>query len=342
MPGSSRRASLVYSPAETELVRILAGSWATQCVHVAAKLGLADLLRNGARTSRQLARSTRTHGEALYRLLRVLDILGVVRETSGRRFRLTSIGKLLQSDNPRKFRDVAILAGEERYRAWGDLLDAIRTGKPAFDRVFGQPFYRYFANHTSGRKFSAHLESLAAPIGNDVARAYDFSKISRLVDVGGGEGNFLIAILQRWPHLHGVLLDTPPVIAKARKKLRAARLLDRCDLVTGNFLQSAPADADAYIMLRIIHEFGDAAAVRILQNCRRASPKARILVCQEILGTAAGADFARLADLNMLVLWGGMERARGQFRDLLRRAGYRLTRIISSDAGPTIIEGKPA
>ena len=319
----------------------MAGGWATQALYVAAKLGIADRLRTGARNDAALAAATTTHAPSLYRLLRVLATLGILAELPSHRFRLTDVGKLLCSDHPKKLRNLAILVGEERYKAWGALLGTIRTGQPAFDRVYGRKFYQHFAGTPSKMLFDEFLETTAGSIAAQAAAAYDFSTLGTVVDIGGGEGRFLSVLLKQHPKLRGVLFDTSGVIAKARKNLRVAGLLGRCQVKAGDFFRSVPTGADAYVLLRIIHEFDDKTASEILRNCRLASPQARVLLLQNVLTSSYKADFDKLLDLNMLVVFGGAERTRDQYRELLKSAGYRLTRVLHCPQGTGLIEGSP-
>jgi len=319
---------------------MVTGSWATQALYVAAKLAIPDLLADGPRSARQLAQASGAHPGALYRLLRALSAMGVFRELPGQTFRQTAISRTLVSGHRSLMREVAIMAGEERYAAWGELLYSISTGKAAFDRVHRRSFYPYFASQgASGRRFEHYLRTTAQTIAAGVAHAYDFSRVQEIVDVGGGHGEFITTLLRSYPHMRGVLLETEPVTKMARKAVRAAGLSRRCRVVAGDFFQSVPRGGDTYILVRILHGFDDGDSVRILKSCRRAMSQSKLLIVQEVLTSAP--TLGKLADLNMLVVFGGKERTRVEYRQLLAQAEFKLTRVAPTETSMSIIEAAP-
>ncbi len=233
------------SPAPTPqavIARMLTNYWVSQALHVAAQLGVADLLTEGPQTVARLAEATGTHARSLYRLMRALASEGVFVEDAQGRFALTPLGECLRSDAPNSQRSMAIMNGEEHYRCWGELLYSVQTGQTAFEKIYGQPIFHYLAAHPrQARIFDEGMVGVHGVETKAMLDAYDFSKLGTLVDVGGGNGSLLLATLQRHPSLRGVLFDRPDVIERAKANVKAAGLEDRCTLTPGDFFQTAPA-----------------------------------------------------------------------------------------------------
>ena len=228
---------------------MLGGHRVTQALYVAANLGIADLLRDGARSSDELAKTTRTHPGALRRLMRSLVSVGVLEEDTRGRFRLTPVGACLRSDAPGSLRAAVLFSGgQESWRAWGALLHSVTTGTPAFEHVFGKGVFDHHAEHPEqGKIFDEAMVAFTAQVADAVVRAYDFSKFETVVDVGGGTGAFLAAILRSYTGLRGILFDMPSVVARAPGVLAGAGIADRCAIVGGSFFESIPEGGDAYV-----------------------------------------------------------------------------------------------
>jgi hypothetical protein len=324
-------------------MRLGTGYWVSQCVYVAALLGIADLLKDGPRSPAELAKATGTHERSLYRLLRALASVGIFAEDAEGRFSLTPLAEPLRSDLPDSMRSAAIFMGEELYRAWGELLYSVRTGKTAYDKVFGQPIFDYLSTHLREAKlFDEAMVSIHGPETAAMLDAYDFSGIGTLVDVGGGNGSLLIGVLQRYPSLRGILFDRSHVIERARASLEAAGLSGRCTTVPGSFFESVPAGGDAYLMRHIIHDWDDTQALTILRHCRNVmEPGRRLLIVENVVQPGNAPSFGKLLDLNMLVIPGGMERTEEEYRKLLAEAGFRLERIVPTRTEMSVIEARP-
>jgi SAM-dependent methyltransferase len=324
---------------------LIMGKWLAQAVGVAAKLGVADLLKDGPRSCEELADATQSNPTALYRVLRALASVGVFAEGDDGRFMLTPSAEFLRSDIPRSLRAVATLGVEEwTWRPWGDLLGCVRSGGPAFERTFGMPAFDYLAKHPDAAAvFDEAMTGWSMQNSAAVAAAYDFSGIGTLMDVGGGHGYLLATILAANPSLKGVLYETPAVCEGARARLAAEGLADRCRVVEGDFFAEAPGGADACILKSVIHDWDDARATNVLRNCRRAlGPGGRVLLAEMVVPPGNDPHPAKLIDLEMLVMVGGHERSEAQFRDLLAGAGFRLSRIVSTTSPTCVIEGLPA
>jgi hypothetical protein len=335
-------------PPSVVLYQMSTGHYVTQAIHVAAKLGIADLLADGPRPHEELARATGTHAPSLRRVLRLLASGGVLRETEDGSFALTPIGACLQS-GPGSFRAVAqLFAGPAVWASWGELLHTVRTGETAWHRLFGTDSFEYFATHPEeGAIFDEAMGAFTAMVAIAVAAAYDFSALGTLVDVGGGEGALLAGILRANPALRGIVFDLPRVAERARKQLAAAGLTARCDFVSGDFFEAVPEGGDAYILKHVIHDWDDERAVRILGSCRRAmKARGKLLIVEgvypEHIDQSVASRGAAANDVNMLVCTGGRQRSEGEFRALFHAAGFELTRIVPTLAMSSVIEGVPA
>ena len=328
------------SSTQARMDQMMTGYWVTQMVYVAAKLGLADLLVDGARTSADLAEATGTCPHALYRLLRALASLDVFVETAPQQFALTPLAECLRTDLPGSQRAAVIMSGEEHYRAWGELMYSVRTGQPAFEKLFDAPVFQYLEQHPdSGAIFDAAMTGIHGREAAAVAEACDLSGAARLVDVGGGNGSQLLAILDANPSLRGTLFDLPQVVERARPGISRAASGPRCELRSGSFFESIPPGADAYLLRHIIHDWNDEQAAVILRNCREAMlPESRLLLIETVIPPGNGRSFAKLLDLTMLVIPGGLERTESEYRALLASCGLLLTKIVPTQADVSIIE----
>jgi SAM-dependent methyltransferase len=322
------------------------GFWIAKAIAVAAELGIADHLKDGPKTTQELAQAVGAHAGALYRLLRAIASVGVFAEEMQGRFTLTPLAALLLSDSPQSWREAAILNGEPWvWQPWGDLLHSVKTGRPAFEHIFGMEFDSYLAQHRhAAHIFQAFMHVATAEEAAAVTPVYDFSGLTTVVDVGGGRGALLAALLKRHPHLCGILFDLPQVIADAPPLLADQGVADRCQLVAGDFFQALPAGADAYMLKWILVSWDDEQSVQILQNCRRAlGARGKLLVIERIIPPGNEPFFGKLADLNLLVMYKGRHRTEAEYRSLFARAGFELTHIIPTNS-PTefsVIEASP-
>jgi hypothetical protein len=274
-------------------------------------------------------------------MLRALSSVGVFAEETDGRFRLTPLAEMLRSDRPDSQRELAIMIGDEHFRAWADFEYSIRTGKPAFDRQYGKPVFEYLAGHPeAARTFDAAMTGVHGAETQAMIAAYDFSAFHTVVDVGGGNGTMLSGVLDANPSLRGVLFDLTHVIDRAREPLQRRGLDVRCDLVAGNFFEAIVPGGDAYLLRHIIHDWHDERALTILQNCKKAMPAhAKLLVIENVIPPGNEPSFGKWLDLNMLVIPGGKERTEAEYRDLYAKAGFRLTRILPTPAAVSVIEG---
>ena len=315
----------------------------SQAIYVAATLGIADQLEDGPKSVDELAETTGTHTPTLYRLLRALASVGIFIEIDGR-FSLTPLAEYLRTDTPGSLRAFVMLIGQQSFwRSWGHLLHSVRTGESAFHKVYGMAPFEYWADHPEeDAVFKAAMTSLSSGVVDAVVRSYDFSGIEVLLDVGGGEGALLAAILAANPSMRGILFDQPHVVGSVGALLERAGVADRCEVVGGSFFEAVPTGADSYLLKSVIHDWDDDAAIEILRACRAAMDDGgKLLVVERVVRPGNDPDPAKFSDLNMLVIPGGQERTAEDFELLYAEAGFKLSNIIRTGSVYNIIEGTP-
>ncbi len=331
------------NPAAT-LLDLVNGFRVSQAIHVAATLGIADLLEKGPQRVEDLAAATRAHPRSLYRLLRALASVGVFREDADRRFALTEIGDCLRSDAPEPVGPWALYIGQPEYwHAWGQLLHSVRTGENAFHRIHGMSAWEYRArNPAAGEIFDGGQTSHSRRAAESVIKAHDFARFGCVVDVGGGQGALLAGILGKHLSMRGVLFDQPHVVAGAGQVLQAAGVAGRCQVVGGDFFETIPDGGDAYVLKSILHDWEDEQATSILRTCRRAmGPNGKLLVIEREISPPNEGAGSKFGDLNMMVILGGRERTREEWATLFAGSGFRMVGVNPTDAGLSIIEGVP-
>ncbi|MFQ6022111.1 MAG: methyltransferase [Acidiferrobacterales bacterium] len=326
------------------LRRLIIGYRLSQALFVAAKLGIADLLKDGPRSVDDLAQVTGSHAPSLYRVLRLLAGEGVFAEQDERRFRLTPLAMHLQGDSPRSLRARAVFDGaQSNWGAWGNLLHSVNTGEAAFDHTFGMGLFDHLKqNAAAAASFDELMATQTMPWAHALVDAYDFSEIQTLVDVGGGYGALLAAILAAHPSMRGILYDLSHVIAGARPNLEAAGVVERCDTIVGNFFETIPAGGQGYILKHVLHDWDDDHCDAILRNCRRAMPEdGRLLVVEILIPPGNEPDYGKFLDVNMLVITRGRERTKEEYRELFESTGFTLSRVVSTQSELSLIEGLP-
>ncbi len=331
------------SSSSMALKQMIDGYKVTKLIVVAAKLGIADMLKDGPKTSDDLAQSVGAHPQALDRVLRALASFGIFAENGDGKFELTPLAQPLQSGVPGSVRALATLSDEPGWQSWGQLHYSVMTGKPALNHVLGMDIWEYRSrNPEAARTFNHSMTELTNQSVATVVAAYNFSGISKIVDVGGGHGALVAAILKAYPEMRSILFDLPTVIEGSRGAMEAAGVAPRCELVGGDFFESVPPGGDLYIFQRVIHDWEDDRAVAILKNCRHAmKDNERLLVIELVVPPGNTPHPSKLHDIIMLVIEGGLERTEAEFRDLFHAAGFRLTRIVPTQSPFSIIEGVP-
>ncbi len=331
---------------QQRMLPLLTGHWISQMLFTVAQLGVADVLGSKALAPDVIASKVGADPAYLQRVLRALASVSVVEEDAKGRFKLTETGQTLRRDRPGSLRDFALMiVAPYNYRHWMRLTEAVQKGATAFDLEFGMPIFEYLAQHPDDdHQFSASMASISGTENEVVARAYPFSKLGLLVDVGGAHGHLLATILRRHKKLRGVLFDQPQVVASAASSgfVTAPGVRERCEIAGGSFFEHVPPGADAYIMKYIIHDWDDDKSVTILRHCRDAmAVNGRVLVVERVIKPGNGKDWSKWLDINMMVGPGGQERTRAQFATLFERAGLKLAKVYRTESPVSVLEAVP-
>lgn len=331
------------APQAVMLEMILAG-WTSQALTTAADLGVADALADGPLAIGDLARKVDADPERLARLMRALTSRGVFRQRRDGRYALNALATTLRSDASASLAGAARFYGSRLHREhWSMLTDSVRTGKPGVPTLRGMDWWQFSAaNPEFGDLFNGAMTSISELSAPVVAAAYDFSPFPTIVDVGGGHGRLLSAILAATPTARGVLFDLPDVVADAPALLRAHGVADRVDIVGGSFFDAVP-DGDAYVLKNVIHDWDDDEALPILGNIRSAlSDRGAILLVEMVIPSHHREFLGNMVDLEMLNGGNARERTADEYRSLLARANLRMTRVVAT-AGPySVIEARAA
>jgi hypothetical protein len=343
MTEAARETSL---PPTVAVLQMLTGKWISQSISVVASLGVADHLGDGPKTSEALAKLCGAQPRALHRVLRALCTVGIFAEDAEGRFGQTELSSALATDAPGSMRSMAIFFGDHpTWAAWGELEHSVRTGEPAFEKVLGTPYFKYLAAHPeSSRHFNAAMTGFSIQEVAAIHEAFDFSSVETLVDVAGGQGALLSSTLIKNPNQKGILFDQPGVIEGARAGIEREGLAGRCELIAGSFFESIPSGADGYMMKHILHDWNDADAIAILKNIHRAAaPGAKLFVIDAVIEPGNEPGFAKLMDLEMLVLYnGGRERTQRELVSLFEASGFELVRVVPTDSPASVIEARRA
>jgi predicted O-methyltransferase YrrM len=337
-------AAMTSSNPAAELVLLVTGYRVSQAIHVAATLGIADIIKDGAASASDLAVATNSHAGALYRVLRALAAAGVFHEDDKKRFSLTPLGECLRSDAERPIAAYASFVGRpHQWQAWGSLSHSVRTGENAYRHVHGVGLWDYLVEHPEEAViFDRAMTDGSRGVVEAIVSAYNFSAFGRVVDIGGGQGVMIAAVLAAHTNTHGILFDRPDVVARAQPVLEAAGVARRCAVVGGSFFETIPEGGDAYLLKYILHDWDDAASLAILAACRRVfRPEGRLLIMERIVGGPNDGLETKTSDLNMLVSPDGQERTADEFAALLANAGFRMERVIEVTPSMSIIEAAP-
>jgi SAM-dependent methyltransferase len=335
-----------HLPPPLQIVDYVCGAMKTQALHACAELGIPDMLKDGPKSTAQLAEATGTDSTNLSRLLRVLVAMEILDQNAMGMFQATSLSRCLQCEE--SLYHLAMMAGtgwvwkvQEGAEGTGYCL---HSGQPAANHLFGMDIWSYLKAHPQDaahfhRAMSTSVGVADEPIAQTLSENYDLTE-GTFIDVGGGIGNVLIALLQRNPGLHGVLFERQEVIVSAQEHLTQLGLTGRCEFIAGDFFEEVPTGGDYYFLRQIIKDWTDEQDVRILQNCRRAmKPQGRILVAEQVLAPGRADVLAKLTDLVLMMILPGRERDQAEFEQLFARADLTLQRILPTASAYNILEG---
>ncbi|GAA3283628.1 MULTISPECIES: methyltransferase [Dactylosporangium] len=309
--------------------RLFYGSWIAQAVYAAAKLDLADLIDGGTRDVATLAERTGTNPEALYRVLRALAGEGIFTETGPREFGMTPAAIGLLSTGDDSVKNLAIFYGKEVHQAYGRILDSLKTGTPAIDAIYGMTLWAHMErDEETGEAFRRGMGATTWDEQLPLPQTYDFSGIKRLVDVGGGEGTMLAAVLHEHPEMTGVLVELPSGIDRTKRHFHEAGVADRAEIVEGSAFDVLP-HGDGYMMSCVLHAMNDESSVVALSRIRDAiDPDGRLIILERIVAAPDEPSLAKILDVSMMLMNGGQERTEAEWHGLLAQAGFKLSRIV--------------
>jgi hypothetical protein len=331
-------------PSELALLEHSAGFSVAYLLAAMVELGVPDALAAGPRTAEELATALHCNADALHRALRVAAVYNLVRIDRAGRFRATRLTDALTSDAPYASDAwCTFMASRAHQVAWGDLAATLRTGEPAFQRQNGMSFFEWFDSHPAeGRDFAAGLSGLTLSEASAIASAYAFPKSGVVCDVAGGVGAVLGEVLRRRPGIRGILVEAPLVLGEAARYFGHLGLADRVELREGDLFTDLKVTADVYLLKWILHDWDDAACVRLLRNVAAAMPiGAKLVVIEGVQDrNAAHARFSPI-DLQMLVVTkGGRERSIVELQDLIVAAGLRPLSVRRTPADLALLEAE--
>ena len=327
---------------QAQALRDVASGYAlSKALYAVAEARVADYLDDAPVAVTELARRTGSHEDALYRMMRVLACLGIFFEHENRAFSHTAVSRLLRADHEHSQLDGVLFRGLELYESYIEMPHTLATGASSFERRFGMSIFDYLdTNQDMQARFQACMTSDTRAQQIGILKAYDFSPYACIVDVGGGNGALLSAILSASPNSNGILFDLKSVIDRVRDGPGGA--MPRRTLLEGDFFQAVPRGGDLYVLKYIIHDWPDEQAVTILKNCRAAMEDgAKLLVIDAIFGPPNKPNTALTLELSMLAAIGGIERRLGEFETLFDQASFKLRRVLPTESPLSILEVTP-
>jgi len=327
---------------EAALLQLRRGYWTTSLMSTFVAMGLPELLKAEPKSVEELANSTNSHPGHLYRMLRALAALEFVEELDFEKhvFTLRPLGQVLTIDHPRSMRNVTLMMGLPALRlAWMNLQYSVETGNEAFTKTFGKDFWAYsLENPEMLNIFDGAMSEYARNGHSSVVEAFDFSDIKRLVDVGGGRGALMNAILSKYEDMEGVVFDRPQVVAGEAQFAKSEKVRQRLQFVGGDFFQSVP-ESGAYIMSAILHDWADEPAIKILQTIHKSAAEgARLLIVDYVVQKDNALHRSKILDIHMMVVAGGKERTEEEWAELLEKGGFKLVRTLPTRVGNNVVE----
>jgi SAM-dependent methyltransferase len=321
-------------PPPAQMMQMITGFWVSCCVYTAARLNVAHYLAETPMSAQELAMATGSHAPSMFRLLRALAGVGVLSRNAEGKFALTPLGDTLRPGVPGSMRAMAIAQLGDHYRAWGQLQHSVKTGQVAFEHVEGMPVWKYYESHPEdGLNFMQAMTGLTQAVIMNIVPAYDFSQFGTIVDVGGGNGALLTAVLEAAPQARGIVFDEEYVVKETAQRLAQSGLNGRCGVAAGSFFDDPVPEADAYLLKMVLHDWDDEKSVAILKNvARSAKPGGKVLVLESVIPESDLPHPGKLMDINMLAMTGGRERTEAEFAALFRRAGLRLSAVVHTQS----------
>lgn len=328
-------------PPEFEMMKHILGKWISKPVHVAAKLGIADILAGGEKHAGAISEITKTNPDALYRMMRALAGVGIFTETRERVFANTPLSECLMEG---RLRSAALLFHSDWHdKVWDNLFYTIKTGKPSFEKVHGQKAFEWFGKNPEAAEVFHKANSHKAAFSHSaIVETRDFSEFESITDVGGGLGGLMFAILDAFPNINGTVFELPETARHLETIIRDRNMEKRLQAIAGNFFREIPGGSDAYLLSNILHDWPDRECETILKNCRKAvGPNGRLLIVETLVPPGNAFSIAKLLDLEVLLMGGGRERTEAEYETLLANTGFHLSGIVPTREGISVIEGIP-
>jgi hypothetical protein len=326
---------------EQQMMQFILGKWISKPIYVAVKLGIPDILGEENKSIKDLAELTDTSAATLYRMMRALAGVGIFFELENRIFKNTTLSEGLMKDRLKS----AVLMFQSPWHdsIWENLQYSIQTGKPAFEKVFGESAFEWFGKNPEEATIFHEANSFKAASSHRViTEVYDFSGIKTLTDVGGGLGSLMIEILNANPHMKGVVAELLQVVPQLNGIIKENKLERRMSAVECDFFKKIPSSSDAYLFSHILHDWSDDKCITILKNCRKAIPAyGKLLIVEGIIPPGNEFSISKLLDLEVLLMGGGCERTENEFRSLLNKSGFKVSQVIRTEESISIIEGVP-
>jgi len=326
---------------ETQMMKFILGKWISKPIHVAATLRIPDLLAEGSRKIDELSEMTETHCDSLYRMMRALAGVGIFAETKKHVFVNTPLSECLLEG---RLRSAALMFHSKWHdRMWDNLMFSIRTGNPAFEKIYGEQAFDWFKKNPEEAEQFHEANSFKAAFSHRViADVYDFTGISIITDVGGGLGGLMSEILKANSRMKGVVAELPETVRHLGQIIKRKNLEGRMTAVECDFFKKIPSGSDAYLLSHILHDWPDEKCLTILRNCRKAiGDRGKLLIAEAVITPGNDFSITKLLDLEVLLMGGGRERSEKEFRRLLKNSGFHLSRIIHTGDSLSVIEGIP-
>lgn len=316
-----------------KMYELISGYWVACCIHTAARLNIADHLGNDAKTLEELVSLTKSNKISLYRLLRAITSVGIFEELPNGSFKMNDLGETLKSDVPGSIKPWALANLGEHFPAFGDLTYGVQSGKIAFDNIHGMGVWEYYKeNPDRGLNLMKAMAGVSGAVLKEVINAYDFSNSKVIVDIGGGNGAMMQAVLEAAPHSKGIIFDEPYVVEKTKNEI-PLHLQNRCTVAGGSFFDKIPANADLYMTKWVLHDWNDEQAISILKVCCKAMPQgSKLLIIDAVISDKLNAPHAgKLLDINIMALTTGKERTLNEFKHIINEAGLTFKRVIHTN-----------
>ena len=328
-------------PPENQMMQFILAKWISKPIHVAAKLGIPDILAQRSIRIEELAEITETLPGPLYRMMRALSGVGIFAETKDRVFVNTPFSECLTQG---RLKAATLMFHSSWHDSmWDNLLYSLQTGNPAFEKVCGTPAFEWFKKNPREAEIFNEANAFKAAFSHGViAEAYNFKGVHTITDVGGGLGSLMAEILKVHPHLKGVVAELPETAEQVDKVIKTNQLQSRMRAVACNFFNEIPPGSDIYLLSHVLHDWPDEKCVTILDNCRKAmTPEGKLLIAEAVVPAGNTFSVSKLLDLEVFLMGGGCERTEAEFENILHQSGFRLTRIIHTKTDISVIEGIP-